>query len=83
MDTREKPRESRIPPDGLTGNNLSGRRLLTEMWRPTPRSQVEKAEANIAELRRILLFRMNACRRFFVHFGLSGEEAVICEPFSE
>ncbi|MDR3747321.1 MAG: hypothetical protein P4M04_04055 [Acidobacteriota bacterium] len=21
------------------------------------------------------------CRRFFLHFGLSGEEAVICEPF--
>src|ERR1017187_10123574 len=51
---------SRIPPDALTGNNPNGRRLLAEMWRPTPRSLLRKAGANIAELRRILLFRTSA-----------------------
>src|SRR5208283_4721155 len=39
---------SRIPPDGLTGNNPNGRRLLAEMWRPTPQSRPRKAGANIA-----------------------------------
>src|SRR5271165_4646825 len=51
---------SRIPPDRLTGNNPNGRRLVAEMWRPTPRSRLRKAGANIAELRSILLFRTSA-----------------------
>ena len=30
---------------------------------------------------RFSAFPDERCRRYFLHFGLSGEEAVICEPF--
>jgi hypothetical protein len=54
---RARSLSSRIPPQGLTGNNPNGRWALAEMWRSIPRSRLRKAGANIAELRRILLFR--------------------------
>ena len=79
MDTREKPQQSRIPPDGLSGNHPNSRRLLAEMWHPTPRSRLRKPGTNIAELRRILLLRTSAAGDSFCTSDRPVRKQSVCE----
>lgn len=56
------------------------RQAPAEMWHPTPRSRLRKPGTNIAELRRILLFRTSAAGDTFCTSDCPVRKQSVCEP---